>query len=459
MTPKLDLLLAARGDKNSRITGSQFSPRAALVFKADENNNFRLTFNRAFNSPASFNFFLDQYSGTTPAPGMDVQILGNPAQKGWIFDRSCTGSAAGNNLCMRSPYTGALGPASAAAAYPGFIAALPTIVAGLPLSSIGSEANRTALLGLLAQLKPILTALRPTDAQVGTGLLDFNTRQPATSSPADYGPLVAHYTNTVEVGYKGFLGKRVSLAVDGWFQNRPADQTTQILNQGLLFNGPQLGAFLTTSIYNALGAAANPAALPTAQAAAAALTPLMAAIPVGATAFNSPLYDKSYLVFSYQEATGTVNVHGLDLSTDIILSDRFTLAATYSWLNQNVFTDAPGATAANPLAANTPKHRGTATIRYENSANALSAEIRGRYADAFPVNSGVFNSYNIGTPVPYAPVPVNMLLDAGFSWLLPVSGAPRFSLNATNLLDNEVQTFIGVPKMKRMIMSRLQYTF
>jgi iron complex outermembrane receptor protein len=76
------------------------------------------------------------------------------------------------------------------------------------------------------------------------------------------------------------------------------------------------------------------------------------------------------------------------------------------------------------------------------------------------VNSGVFISY--GNPVGsvrYDPVPVNALLDAGFSWVLPVSGSPRWSLNATNLLDNKVATFVGVPKIGRLIMTRLQYTY
>ena len=460
VTSKLDLLLAARGDVNSRIEGSQFSPRAALVFKPNATNNFRLTFNRAFNSPASFTFFLDQYSGQTPAPGLPVQILGNPPRQGWTFARTCGG--AGGGLCMRSPYIpNTLAPASAAAAYPGFAASLPAIVAGLPVGSIGSEANRAQLLGLLGQLGPILRSLRPTDAQVSTVLFDLNTRTPVTTPPTDYGPLGANFSNTIEGGYKGFIGKRLSLAADLWFQNRPADPTTQILNPGVLFNPQQLGAFLGQGIAQGLIAAGMPAAqaVATAQQAAAALTPLMAAIPVGATAFTNPLDDQPYLVFSYQTATGSVNVHGLDLASDLIVTDRVTLAATYSWLNRNVFEDAPGARASNPLAANTPKHRGTATVRYANPTNAFSAEVRGRYADAFPVNSGVFNSYGIGTPVRYAPVPVNALVDVGFSWLLPVSGAPRFSLNATNLLDNRVPTFVGVPSMRRLILSRLQYTF
>lgn len=462
ITSNLDLLLAARGDVNSRIEGSQFSPRAALVFKPAETQNLRVTFGRSFNSPASFAFFLDQYSGQTPAPGLPVQILGNPSKQGWQFARTCGG--AGGGLCMRSPYIpNTLAPASAAAAYPGFAASLQAIVTGLPVSSFGAagEAGRQGLLGILSgPLGGIVRSLRPTDAQVGTNLVDLGTRQRVTAV-SDYGPLKASFTNTLEFGYKGLIGPRFRLSGDLWFQRRPADPTTQIINPGVLFNGPQLGAYLGTQIATALIQAGTPVA--TAQATAAqvagALTPLMAAIPVGATAFTNPLDDQPYLVFSYREATGNVNVHGFDLAADFLLDGGFSLAATYSNLNKNVFADAPGASAANPLAANAPKHRGTATFRYENEPRGMSAELRGRYADAFPVNSGVFNSYNVGTPVPYAPVPVNALLDAGFSYVLPVSGSPRWSVNGTNLLDNKVRTFVGVPAIGRLLLTQIQYSF
>jgi len=114
----------------------------------------------------------------------------------------------------------------------------------------------------------------------------------------------------------------------------------------------------------------------------------------------------------------------------------------------------------NPLTANTAKNRATTTIRYENQPHAWSAEVRGRYTDAFPVNSGVFNSYGIPAgSVRYPPVPVNALLDAGFSWVVPVKGSPRWSLNATNLLDNKVATFVGVPAIGRMILTRVQYQY
>ena len=288
---------------------------------------------------------------------------------------------------------------------PGFAQSLQTIVTGLPASSFGAagEAGRQQLLGLLASpVGAIVRGLRPTPAQVGTVLLDLNTRTPISTAPQDYAPLGANFSNTFEVGYKGLLGPKVRVATDLWFQRRPADPTTQILNPAVLFNPQQLGAFLGTGIATGLiQAGQSPAvAQATAAQAAGALTPLLAAIPVGATAFTNPLNDQPYLVFSYQNASGFVNVHGVDFATDLLLTPTWSLAGTYSWLSKNEFPDAPGASAANPLAANTPKHRATATVRYERVDRSFSGEVRGRYADAFNVNSGVFNSYGVGTRRP-----------------------------------------------------------
>ena len=82
-----------------------------------------------------------------------------------------------------------------------------------------------------------------------------------------------------------------------------------------------------------------------------------------------------------------------------------------------------------------------------------------RYADAFDVNSGVFNNFNVGTPVPYTRVPVNAFLDAGFSWKLPVQQNVRWSLNIQNLLNNEVPSFIGVAPVGRFATTRISYSF
>ncbi len=158
-------------------------------------------------------------------------------------------------------------------------------------------------------------------------------------------------------------------------------------------------------------------------------------------------------------ARGVGRPGGLDFAADYLLSDLVTLEATYSNLSQNVFTEAPGATVALPLTANAPKHRASITFRYNDETRGLGGEIRGRYMDAFNVNSGVYNNYGSSSPIRYDRVPVNAFLDAGFSWKLPIQNNVRWSVNAQNILDNKVPSFIGVPDVGRFITTRLQYQF
>src|SRR5687768_6860081 len=51
----LDVVLAGRYDKHSRLEDPVWSPRAAVVFKPAEGHNFRATYNRAFSTPTSLN--------------------------------------------------------------------------------------------------------------------------------------------------------------------------------------------------------------------------------------------------------------------------------------------------------------------------------------------------------------------------------------------------------------------
>jgi outer membrane receptor for ferrienterochelin and colicins len=154
-----------------------------------------------------------------------------------------------------------------------------------------------------------------------------------------------------------------------------------------------------------------------------------------------------------------MDVRGVDFAADYLLTDYVSIEGTYSNLGRNVFTKAPGASEALPLTANAPKHRASLTVRYANETQGLSGEIRGRYMDAFDVNSGVYNNYGAGTPIRYDRVPVNAFLDAGISWRIPVLERVRWSVNAQNIFDNRVPSFIGVPDVGRFVTTRLQYTF
>jgi outer membrane receptor for ferrienterochelin and colicins len=252
LTPKLDFMGAVRADANSRIEGTQFSPRAAFVYKAAQDQNFRFTYNRAFNSPASFSFFLDQWAGTRlnlgPVLGnTDVQIFGNPSKRGWVYDRSCDQTINGG-LCMRSPLAGANPvPATGANLVPGAMQAFGPALVGSIAGTFGlTPAQQAAILAALQ-------GLAPTNAQVG-GVLR-NLGAPGTpvvpfSAVTDFAPLGANFSNTWELGYKGLFNERLRIAVDLWYQIRPAEPTTQVINidDAVFMDPATLGAFLGASM-------------------------------------------------------------------------------------------------------------------------------------------------------------------------------------------------------------------
>ena len=90
----------------------------------------------------------------------------------------------------------------------------------------------------------------------------------------------------------------------------------------------------------------------------------------------------------------------------------------------------------------------------------MSGEIRGRYMDAFNVNSGVYNSYGLpSSAIRYDRVATSTMIDAGFSWRLPFAYNVRWAVNAQNLFNHYKASFIGVPVIGRFVTTRLQYSF
>jgi iron complex outermembrane receptor protein len=125
-------------------------------------------------------------------------------------------------------------------------------------------------------------------------------------------------------------------------------------------------------------------------------------------------------------------------------------------------------------------------MRYRNEGNGIGFELRSRYNEAYPVNSGVYatnTAFSIapgqpgaGTVAPgstgygkcppaastfcYEEVPEAFTFDAQVTKRFDI-GAQKvmWSLNAQNLFDNRVRTFPGAPEIGRMIMTRLTYSF
>ena len=109
LTPQLDLVLSLRYDSHSRLDAAELSPRAGLVYKPQETQSFRLTWNRAFSTPSTNNLYLDllaQPAVFAPLeafapllgynPNVDVRAQGtyrSGHESGFTFRRGADGRA------------------------------------------------------------------------------------------------------------------------------------------------------------------------------------------------------------------------------------------------------------------------------------------------------------------------------------------------------------------------------
>lgn len=475
LTRNFDLIAALRIDHNSLIEGYQTSPRVALVFKPSETQNFRVTYNRAFSTPANFSYFLDLIQARNIGnSGYNIRALGNPPKEGWGFNRSC--GTANGGLCMKSRFTGGNNwvPSSAAGVYKGVIAGLRPNLVALLTPSLGATLANSLVNGL--------GNVQPTDAQVGTRIAYLNqatdpSKDIQGGNLADIGPLDASYNKTYELGYKGIIANKLRLAIDGWIQKRgDVGNPAGLATPNVFFNGPQLGSYLGQQIVQILMGAGMPQAqaLAAAQQIAPQIATAAASLPLGIVQFNNDTFANGTDVYATYTSTSNqeITVKGVDMAVDYVANDYVTLAGTYSWVSDLVFRDIASSNTA-PLMLNAPDGKASLTVKFRDEPNKYGIELRWRYMSSYPVNSGVYasgvdaNGHAIRFQRPgstayyiYDGVPANNLFDIGFNYRLPFGSQELlWSVNGTNVLDSKVRTFPGSPEIGRMVVTRLQYSF
>ncbi len=494
----LEVLLAARGDANNFINGSTFSPRAALIFKPTETQNIRLTYNRAFSTPANYNFFADGIQAQNAfGSGFDIRLRGNPPKTGFTFREDCSSSAFGS-FCMKSPFAGAGGfvGASAASAFPGLVSgnvALLTgaIAGGLQQSGVPASVAAT----FAAQAVQALAASTPTNADIATRVsyLSSATEPLLTSQVTKIAPLTASYNQTYEFGYKGIINNRVRYDVSVWGQERgDVPSTIAFATPNVWFGNPaQLGGYIGGRLASSLGPnlaglGLNPTQVSGAVSAiATALAGNFAQAPLGVVTFDGPNIAANGVYLTVQKLDKKIWVSGLDVALDVVATDRLTLDVAFSHQGQTVWKDI--IVGGVPFMSNSPKNHGSLGGRYRDEQRGLTVELRSNYSDAYDVNSGVYatgTAFAIAEGQPgFGTVPLGGTgygkcatpATGTYCYAGPMQattfdlqfvkrfdlGAQKFNwtLAATNFTDKKVRTFSGVPEIGRMIMTRLQYTF
>lgn len=445
LSEKFDLVGALRIDDHNRLEELNYSPRAALVFKPAQGQNFRLTYNRAFSTPTTNNLFLDLVAGRIPLPipnpaggnfGFGVRTSGVPTS-GFTFNNTCQGGI--QSLCMYSPFAQGQLPANGAVLWNGLVA--PTLAFNPTL------APTLAQLGLSpAQFLSIIS--NPAPGQLESWLLRFNQEDPANPFRPDAGPeavgrIRSTITNTYEVGYKGVIGDRLSLSVDVYSsQIKDFVGPLRVETPSVFLTGPSVGAYLAQRMIQA----GIPAQF--AQGIAAQLAGSAAQIPLGTVAPDQR--ESSDLILTYRNF-GDVDLWGTDVGMQLYATDRLSFTGSFSWVSDECFDfNSDGdCTSTSDISLNAPKVKGSFGARFADQLSGFSIDGRVRYSDSFTMNSGVY----LGNVDSYA------VVDANVGYKLPVASGAQVSLTITNLFNDVHREFVGAPELGRLALLKLQYSF
>jgi iron complex outermembrane receptor protein len=470
LSPKLDLILAARGDYNNVVETFQVSPRAGLLFKPTNAHTFRATYNRAFSSPGTNSLFLDIVAGQLP--GTDILIRGRGAANGFTWQRNPDFAAfAGTDLVASSLNPAALGApqpvglpldATYAALYQG-LAAIPADQLALLLQSQGIPVDAATAAALVGLLNPAVTQVqgfsRGVMAKLNLSTLTFDP----ISDLVDIAPLKQTITQTVEVGYKGIFNNKVLFAVDGYWTQKEdfvgplAMETPFVLVPTL---SSDLTAALTNGISNNAVLAGTLAAFGLSPEAVAGLIVGLAGsqLPDASTpvaivqpAQNNPGIGKTpELMLSYRNF-GKLTYWGVDASIQVLATKELSFFGNVSVVSDDFFdnTELEETNTSLSLALNAPKFKTKFGARYDG-ASGFSANVAARYTDSFPVQSGPY----VGTVDSY------FLLDLGVGYAFSgqMQGL-RLDLGVNNVFDDKHHEFIGAPKLGRMAIARATYSF
>ena len=409
LRPAIDLVSAIRIDDHSRFEGPVLSPRIAIVAHPREEQNVRLTYNRAFGTPATDDLFADLVVDSLRPLPYGVRAEGVP-KTGYTFRRQ-NGVAS-----MRSPFT----PPSAG----GPSAYLPPDATRLWDSAV-AIVDPDGTYGLSAVPPPtradVASALRTLN---GSGGFD------PVLDVADIPALRPTISNSLELGYRGLIGGRVRVAIDGyrtWIENFIGH--LHVITPNVFLEPTSLAAYLGQYM---------------SQGQADALAQAMTQVPLGTVTPEQAL-DPSDVILAVRNF-GTVALWGTDASFGAELSDRVSLEGALSWVSRDLFRNLDG---IEDLALNAPARKGTVSFGYRDPVRGLTGEVRFRSAASFPVLSGVY----AGDVESYS------LFDIGVGIRLSKIPSATLAVTAENILDRRHQEFLGAPRIGRLVLARIGAQF
>ena len=430
LTDQFSLIGALRFDDTSVLADPVWSPRAALVFTPAEQQAFRLTYNRATNTPTTLNMFLDINAGRVPGGAGQLGYLARatgPGEDGLHFMQN-------GAYQMRSPFSGAPRTPQLVSAQNLWINAVNFLLArGTPGVTPAWRSFNASGVAVLS-VNPLTNAVLPL----------------AQTVVPDVPRIEASTVETFEVGYQAVLGNRIALAADVWTSTRKNFTSPLTIWTPLLFLNPQqIGALL---VQNGVPAAQ-------AGALAAGLAPGGTPIPLGVITDPTVPTLGADLILTYVNY-GKLDLWGSDVSVTAFLNPEWTLGLTASYVDKDHFR--PEYEGVPQLVAlNAPDKKGTITLGYRGMNNGIMGEVRGRFTSEFPASSGDYQGTRCvgGTgDLLEDCVAAATIVDVTAGYQIPNTGA-TVQFYVSNVFDADYRNFVAVPTIGRLAMLQLKYDF
>ena len=241
LSENLTMTYAARLDKYNFIDEAAFAPKLALVYKLNESNSIRASYSVGTYGASSLEAYIDFPVQTLSAGQLDVWLSGQIEPH--IFDQNAQIEVTGAGAYVPGGYYIPRTETSLEYSH------LYNITKGLTLPGISAQLGANAALAPL--VAPIEAFFNTYAGPAGTtgqirGFNVFNSSE-TMNQLTDVGSAQIATIDNFEIGYKGRIGKKLSLGVDFYYAARKGfTEFTGVGPTYMLTGGDLVGTWPTT---------------------------------------------------------------------------------------------------------------------------------------------------------------------------------------------------------------------
>ena len=214
LSDNLTMTYAARYDKLNFIDDGAFAPKLALVYKLNDSNSIRVSASRGTYGPSALETYIDFPVRTLKAGVLDVWLSGQIEPH--IYDPNAQIEVVGAGAYVPGGYYFPRSETSLKYEH------LYNIAKGLTLPGISQKLGANAALApLVAPIENFFSSYAGPSGTTGQ-IRGFNIFNPAEtmSQLTDVGSARIGTIDNFEIGYKGRIGKKLSLAIDFYSTSR-----------------------------------------------------------------------------------------------------------------------------------------------------------------------------------------------------------------------------------------------